>query len=274
MEDKQIKDDARMSKLKQQAALRQAYESQMAQKDAAKRNTRQANDQFADEYKNHLASLDQQRAIPKSASIRQSQDSGQNYGTGLQIGGPSLAPTNIPQQRQNSMEDVYTGLPIGYANQPNNQQQNFQRQERPQYSAQKENINYGAPQPGPKSKVQLNREKQMNDQQYTGFNIGALPEQSKNDKNRATNNYHAMLDEQVQLKREAQRNNKHSEEAQMQDALDFQRAEIERSQHERTREQYQGPQMQNDNMSHQSEYDIIRARNGNGSKGYNILTGN
>jgi len=75
----------------------------------------------------------------------------------------------------------------------------------------------------------------MNDQQYTGFNIGALPEQSKNDKNRATNNYHAMLDEQVQLKREAQRNNKHSEEAQMQDALDFQRAEIERSQHERTR---------------------------------------
>lgn len=273
MEDKQIKDDARATKLRQQAALREAYENQMAQKDQAKRQTRLDNDQFANEYKNYLDNLDAQRNVPKSAHVRKSQNlGGDNYGTGLQIGEPTLAPRNVQDskhQLQNNIDNVYTGLPIGYNQQP----RDYPRVERSQIS-QKENIHYGDIPNAPKSKVELNREKQMADKQYTGFHIGAIPEQSRNDRNRANNNYHAMLDEQVQLKREAARIKKASDDAQIQDSLDYQMRQIDRSQHDRAREHYQDPNLRNDTMSQQSDYDRIKNRYGNHAKGYNILTGN
>jgi len=269
MEDNRFKEDARATKLRQQAALREAYEVQMAQKDQAKRQTRLDNDQFGIEYKNYLENLDAQRNVPKSSHVRKSQNfAGEDYGTGLQIGGPSNM-QNPKQRLQNDIENVYTGLPVGYNNQP----RDYQRAERHQVSAQKENILYDMP-TGPKSKVELNREKQMADKQYTGFHIGAIPEQSRNDKNRANNNYHAMLDEQVQLKREAQRIKKASDEAFAQDSLDHQMRQIERSQHERAKGDYQEPPMRGDNMSQQSDYDRIKFKNGNYSKNYNILTGN
>ena len=224
-----------MIKLQNQAALRQAYETQMLEKDNLKRQSRAQNDNFAEEYKCYLDGIDNSRKIPNSSHGKQD-DYGQNYGTGLQIGGSSNMPAresyDKKQALQNNVENVYTGLPIGY----NNNAPPPQRLPS-QYSQHKENINYEMDARSmPKSKVEINREKQMQDKEYTGFNIGQIGDRGKFEKGRQANNYHAMLDEQVAIKREANRMKNATDAALVQDSLDYQMQQVNRSQLDRQRQ--------------------------------------
>jgi len=123
------------------------------------------------------------QSLPKSKTelYRERQQADQQYSTGLQIGGGQ---NNYGSRRSTPKYEA----PLKESQYENN---------RPAYG-----VGVRQTPPLPKSKVELNREKQADGNIYTGLNIGGYDD-SRSDRSRLAKNYHDMLDQQVALKKDA-----------------------------------------------------------------------
>jgi len=177
----------------------------------------------------------------------------------------------------------YTGLQLGNNQQPKRQPISHNAPE--QY--QKENLYMGSP-----NLAELNRERQLEDNQYsTGLQIGGVvqPNQpNRSEKNMNANNYHQMLDDQVAMKRESTHMKQVQDAQAMQDALDHQmflqdKTNVERknqyqySQNEEMNKYKQAGEM-NQIMGGEQAYRPPSMKSTDGARGkhnagYNILTG-